>query len=222
MQEAAGEPQNKSDNSFPCCVAFWSSILILFACEGLFSLSVWAGSVTNELLMNVSVNPRDTFPYKVSFCTPIHAEPLCPGRTSVSDRNGQICHILGRRVKKQINAVGHFVLVLTTSSCSSTLHLHPHTHWYKHSQKGEEGPAEEPGFAGPVLLWFYLGSGKQRSSQPHWMKMPFTSVLPNESSPNQFFIANKVTAHNVSEWKVIFLDLTSLPNGMEQEAPRFE
>lgn len=39
MQEVVGEPQHEGDNSFPCCVAFWSSVSILFSCGGCFSLS---------------------------------------------------------------------------------------------------------------------------------------------------------------------------------------
>lgn len=104
----------------------------------------------------------------------------------------QICHILGERVKKGINAVGHFVLVLTKSFCFSA--PHPHAYPYKHSQRGEEGPAGEAGCAAPASFPVFLGSGKGRSGQPNWRKMPFTSLLRNELSPNQFFIEHSYCA----------------------------
>lgn len=167
MQEVLGKPQHKDDNSFPCCVEFWSSDFILFPCEGCFSLTMWPGFVTN--VVNVLVNWRVTFPSKGSLCTPFHAEPLCPDHKYISDRNGQICHILGKRLKKCIKAVGHFVSAVTKSFCFSTLHLHEHL--YKPSQRGDEGPAGEVGTAAPMSCQVFLGTGKGRSCQTNWRRM---------------------------------------------------
>lgn len=154
---------------------------ILFPCEGCFSLTMWAGIVAN--LVNVLVNLRGTFACKGSLCTPAHAEPLCPDHKSISDTNGQICHILGKRVKKGINAVGHFVSAVTKSFCFSTLHLHLHKQWYKPSQRGKEGPAGEAGTGAPVSFHVFLGAGKGRNCQPNWRRMPFTSLLPWITAP---------------------------------------
>lgn len=142
--------------------------------------------------MNVLLSPRGTFSYEESLCTPFHADPPCPDHTSISNMNRQICHILGERVKKGIDSVGHFVLVLTKSFCFSE--PHPHSYPYKHSQRGEEGPAGDAGSAAPAFFRGFLGSGKGRSGQPNWRKMPFTSLLRNELSPNQFFIEHSYCA----------------------------
>lgn len=50
--------------------------------------------------------------------------------------------------------------------------------------------------------------------------MLFTSILPNESSPNQLSIEN--TLHSVAEGKIVIRDLMSLPDATEQEATWFK
>lgn len=42
------------------------------------------------------------------------------------------------------------------------------------------------------------------------------------SYPQISFSLNIVTVHNVAEWKIVFQDLMSLSDGMEQEATQFK